>query len=337
MDNTDPNTTKTYGSPHYYDESSDKMWICPLTPIYLNVTDTSGCDENPINISYRIWNQSHTWTDWNTVQTDGEDNSIIVYVKKDEEECTHYIEYYATDAHGNKEQTHNQTFYVDSTVPTSTKTIGQPVYPWLPMDPEYGKWVTTQTLMILTGTDAQGACGHHMWRIHWEIWLTTAGETKLVDQGVGDWNTSVTINFTEECKHTLVWWAEDRAGNKEPKHHQIHFVDTTPPESWKIIGDPSFDTDLDGINETVATQTPLTLTANDGLGESAVYNWRIWYKVNNGTWSDWESGTWNTNVTLYFADYFSSEGVYELEWYAEDNLGNEENHHTQTHEVTLPE
>jgi len=117
----------------------------------------------------------------------------------------------------------------------------------------------------------------------------------------------------------------------EPKHNQIHYVDTTPPESEKIIGEPSQD-------DIITPETPLTLTATD-LGESAVHNWRIWYRVYNGTWSNWESGNWNTNETLYLLDYFSGEGTYQLEWYAEDNLGNAEQTYTQTHEVytTLPE
>jgi len=199
IDDTPPTTTKTYGSPHYYDETSDKTWICPLTPIYLNVTDESDCPDNNITIHYRLWNQSHGWGDWNTTQINESNNGITLHVN---EECKHYIEYYSTDSIGNKEQTHNQTFYVDAISPISTKTIGQPTYPWLPSDPEYGKWVTTQTPITLTGNDTQGTCSLRMWRIHWEIWLITGTNSGLVDQGTGEWNTSETIYFGEECKHT---------------------------------------------------------------------------------------------------------------------------------------
>jgi hypothetical protein len=43
----------------------------------------------------------------------------------------------------------------------------------------------------------------------------------------------------------------------------------------------------------------------------------------------WTHGDWNTNVTLLFP----IEDTYYLEWYAEDNLGNTEEIHTQTHYV----
>jgi len=98
-----PTTTKIIGSPRY---GSNNEWVSSSTEFNLTATDDlSGVDTT----FYRIW-YSGTWTPWNeyagnfTLSGEGK----------------HYIEYYSTDIDGNTEAVHNQTHYVDDTVPVVT-------------------------------------------------------------------------------------------------------------------------------------------------------------------------------------------------------------------------
>jgi hypothetical protein len=147
------------------------------------------------------------------------------------ENCVHKLYFINVDALGNVEDENMVEFHVDGgrdSLPDSWKTIGDPQY-------ENGDWVTSQTLLLLEGSDDSIFCDVGSWRIHWYVdWLNPAtGEWEEVDGGVGEWFTPVEVYFAEECYHKLTWWAEDNLGNMEEYHEQWHWVDNTPPATWK--------------------------------------------------------------------------------------------------------
>jgi len=67
------------------------------------------------------------------------------------------------------------------------------------------------------------------------------------------------FNYNEDSKHTLEWYCIDTLNNKEETHTQIERVDSTPPITSKVVGDPKY-----GENDYwVTSQTPITLTTID--------------------------------------------------------------------------
>ncbi|HEC76438.1 MAG TPA: PKD domain-containing protein, partial [Thermoplasmatales archaeon] len=220
VDDTYPVIVKTVGDPNVQ-VATNEYYVTTSTPITIDAYDLGCCDN--LTVEYRIWYMG-TWSDWTEV--------TVPYDLYFTEECTHYLEIKAYDCLGHI-VTDNETFYVDDTPPVSYKTIGDPKYP--ESGPDEGRWVTTSTPIYLNATD-MGECAVGSWRIHWEIWLNGS----LIDSGVGDWYETVIIYFTEECNHTLIWWAEDDLGNMETPHIQTHYVDDTPPTTVKEYGNPKY-------------------------------------------------------------------------------------------------
>jgi len=220
----------------------------------------------------------------------------------------HEIRWHAVDLLGNKEETRTQQHKVDNTPPRSWKTVGDPKYP------ENGRWVTTKSPITLEAVD-EGECSVGVWRIYWEIY----NESGLINSGVGNWSTPVTIYFTEECNHTLIWWSEDILGNMEDKHSQYHYVDDTPPITNITVLPIYLDTPVQPIPP-IVTEYLITLSAEDGPGECAVGVNNISFRVQNkfGQWSPWVH---NESTTIKFRLPGSFIGI---EYYSTDLLGNTE-------------
>jgi parallel beta-helix repeat protein len=311
LDDIPPTTAKTVGDSKY---GENDKWVNLSTLIWLNATD----DISGVKYThYEIW-----WDNDNdgTVDTKVEDVKVYdndlndmdpvignISVKfKFNEECLHEIRYYSVDRVGNVEEVHNQTHYIDDTPPRSWKTIGEPKYP------ESGRWVTTKTPITLEAVD-KGNCSVGIWRIHWEI----HNDTGIIDSGVGDWNTNVTIYFTEECNHTLMWFSEDRLGNREDKHSQYHYVDDTPPITNITVIPILADYPIQPVPPIVTSYT-VVLSAEDH-GECAVGVANISFRVQNkfGQWSPWQMGESPVQLEL-------PGNVIGIEYYSSDLLGNTE-------------
>ena len=288
-------TTKTLVGPQYNEHVTSST-------VFSFTSDS--CQGSIDAIYYRIWHNG-IWTNCTEYTTDFTLSG----------ECKHYIEYYAVDTMGNTEIINNQTHYVDNSAPISWETIGQPQH--TPNETiNCCTWVTTQTPITLSAQD-RGKCPVGPWRVWYRIW----NNGHWSSWSSGAWSQNVTFYFTEECKHYLEWYAEDALGNMEPVHNQTHYVDDTPPESWKTIGQPKY-------GDFVTTHTMFTLGAEDE-GLCPVESWRIIYRIWNGAWSNWTIGNWNTNVNFKFTE----ECMHYLEWYAEDALTNKEPVQNQTHYV----
>lgn len=111
-DTIPPTTTKIVGEPQY----DDGFYVTSETPFTLIAEDNEG-GSGVKAIYYRIWNNG-SWTDWmeysHPFTLPGE--------------CFHYLEYYAIDNAGNEEEVHNQTHSVDNDPPVTSLDISEPYY-----------------------------------------------------------------------------------------------------------------------------------------------------------------------------------------------------------------
>ncbi|MCI0497333.1 MAG: right-handed parallel beta-helix repeat-containing protein, partial [Thermoplasmata archaeon] len=219
-------------------------------------------------------------------------------------ECLHHLEFNAEDNIGNNETAQNVTLYVDLTEPTTVKTVGSPSY-------SGGMWVTSATTFNLSATDAgcNGGVGldevlYRTWYGSWSSWLTYATEFTLTGEGM----------------HHIEFYAVDLLGNAEVTQNQTHYVDDTAPTTTKTVSTPKYGALDLWVNES----TMFTLNANDGSSGVAAIYYRIYY---NGSWTAWTTYTGAFNL--------SGECVHYLEWFAMDNVWNNESVHNQTHRVDI--
>jgi hypothetical protein len=131
VDDTPPTTIKEYGTPQCYlpedlklMDDGTEICITSHTPIYLNATDGGLCPVGSYIIYYRVWYDSQ-WSEW----LQGEQTTDVVITMDGlgapfNQDCWHFINYYAVDDLMNTEEIHNQTFFVDNTPPVIVKTIG---------------------------------------------------------------------------------------------------------------------------------------------------------------------------------------------------------------------
>ncbi len=108
----------------------------------------------------------------------------------------------------------------DTTPPDSTKELL--VY-GTPLDYS-GEWVSSNTTFTLVATDNESGVDATYYRIWyngtWTSWITYTLPFTLSGTGM----------------HYLEYYSVDNVGNKETVHNQTHYVDSTPPETEKIIG-----------------------------------------------------------------------------------------------------
>ncbi len=220
VDDTPPTTVKEYGTPQC---GCGTLYITSQTPIYLNATDGGLCKVGGMTIYYRVW-YNGTWTSWmNSAQNVTRTMEQLGLPWDDD--CVHYIEYYAVDCLGNTEELHNQTFYVDNTGPKVDKEFSQPNY-----GPD-GLFVTTDTIIYLNATDLIGECASGVKEIHYNI--TKPDQTYEYVIFTGD---KTSFSFEENCTHGLEFWAVDCLGNEGEHTEQTHYVDEeVPVDEWEYL------------------------------------------------------------------------------------------------------
>lgn len=98
LDNIAPVTTKTWGTPNYWNGSA--LWVTSNTVFNLSCADSEvGCDNTYYNINDNEWNEGDSF-----------------YIKG--EECgANFVEYYSTDLLGNIEVVKNETDWLDNNAP----------------------------------------------------------------------------------------------------------------------------------------------------------------------------------------------------------------------------
>jgi uncharacterized repeat protein (TIGR01451 family) len=291
VDETPPMIYKFVGQPSHMIPDTDDYCVTTNTWITVEIQDESCC-QCDATIDYRIWYDG-VWTQW------------MPYVEgiSFDEECMHYLEIRASDCLGNY-VIDNETFYVDDTPPQITKTVGQPNCP-IPDTDDY--CVTTDTEITVTATD-EGCCPGCDAILEYRIWYNNEWSDWMLYDGP--------ISFEGECEHILEIRATDCLGN-QIVDSETFYVDETPPELVKTVGDPHFYMGVDEYGHDVWMIYPGTnicFTVDEygccQSGEATIL-YRYWYL---GQWTEWT--TYTDCITL-------TEGcVHYLEAKAFDCLGN---------------
>ena len=128
VDNVPPDVTKEIGQKHILIGDTNDYMISGLTPIWINITDngTGPCIVGSVHLHYRYW-YNGSWSDWiNKSLASGTLVEEIHLLGT----CKHYLEFWVEDNLGNRWPPvcgyDNETFYVDDTPPTISKTIHPP-------------------------------------------------------------------------------------------------------------------------------------------------------------------------------------------------------------------
>ncbi|HDN50444.1 MAG TPA: PKD domain-containing protein [Thermoplasmatales archaeon] len=95
-------------------------------------------------------------------------------------------------------------------------------------------------------------------------------------------------------------------------------ADIMPPAVTFEFGMPYYN---NGTADWISSATPIYINATDE------HDYNIYYRIWNGSWSAWQKGLLNTDMLLYM----QNEGMYYIEYYANDSFGNP----TEIYNVTV--
>jgi len=214
VDDTPPKTAILVGEPHVGDPGTGKpFFVTTHTPFNLSSEDGGECLVGVKDIYYRVWNIYTGWSNWTIYHTDIASPDIVPGFTL-HEDCLHYIEYYAEDYLGNKEDVHNISCYVDDTPPI---TIGYGYYPIHLIARDLG-W-----------GECQAVGGYH---IHYRHKLGDDGEWS--EWFVGGLNEDITLWLPKPGVSPMGqpiyvdYYAVDILGNKEETHHDVFTREGNP-------------------------------------------------------------------------------------------------------------
>ncbi|MFH0971429.1 MAG: hypothetical protein V1835_02570, partial [Candidatus Micrarchaeota archaeon] len=315
-----PVTTKTVGEPKHacLPEEECDWYITQQTPITLTAVDPQ---PHPVN---------HVKTYYGYCVA----NMFVGEVAPDdfvEENCTeemeytgsftfpedsmHTLYYYSVDELGNKEGTQSEVDIVETQPPEMRKEMGKPAIPCADLErDDCHYYITQNTEISLSCSDVYPHPVDHIqmyyrWRLdggEWTDWYMPEG-------------TETTIQFEEDSVHEMEYYCEDVLGNKGQTYVETDRVDATPPETEKIIMGNKTECDQgEECDYYVCRDTTIGFSALDGGlichvdGTTTYYR----YQINGGGWSDLIAYDPSMNFS------FSLEGMYEIEYYSEDQLMN---------------
>jgi len=342
VDDTAPETNKTYGEPHFSNGTSE--WITNSTPITLTAMDGGKiCAIGTDKIYYRVKlvSDDSCWdpSTYCSPEYNPDDPNWTEYTAPftiDEESC-HRIEYYSVDKLGNRELVKAQCVFVDTTPPNGTKTIGEPKISCDQINNSDCWWVRDHVTEInLTCEDQEPHPVNNeevCFRISFDgeiPWLTDQYCQDVNGSMEGDWccvKSPVTIIFKEDSLHDLEYYCRDALGNKNEPDLEYFKVDSQPPVITKtIIGPQVGDCPpeengkcwiKDWTCESNGTTIHIDAYDNETYGcavDQITCDW--WYYV-DGNYTPGE-----TNVTPPFDIKFYDETEHELHVKCCDELGN---------------
>ena len=192
---------------------------------------------------------------------------------------------------------------VDSIPPTTTKTIGDPIYG------SFNEWLTSNSEINLTAIDDNSGVDATYYRIWhnngWTDWIEYSGNFSLSGEGL----------------HYLEYYSVDNAGNVEETHNQTHYVDDTPPSI--TIETPS---PWNALQDGVILQSIVTDTGGCGVAwvkYSIRHSGGAQGTIINSTFESISASLTNDNKwVLPFDTIQLPDGYYVLYVNASDNLGN---------------
>lgn len=177
LDNTPPTTTKVVNGPKY------EEYLTTQTQITLTADDGDGIGVE--KVCYKI-------NDGNEICSDSGVNTVSFTFA---EESEHLLTFWSVDKLGNVETPTNQTHYVDSSPPKTTKTYGEPYY-----KKDYFEWINSSTPIYLDAIDCGYAkdCEEHPVGVH-ETWFTILVSCVSDEEGCEiEWYGEITGEWYED-------------------------------------------------------------------------------------------------------------------------------------------
>jgi len=245
------------------------------------------------------------------------------------EESTHELTIRCYDLLGN-EVVDIETFHVDKTPPTTTKTYGTPYY-----TDGTSKWITAQTPITLTVEDS----GPHKSGIAGTYYrVTQVCDSYCVSesacggaQGDGSFTSySAPFNVGQDSCHLIEYYSIDNVNKSEEIKRQCVYVDTQEPKSGKMVGEPSVlvNPECNPKNEIcdyyVTQETEISLYCKDQsphpVGGETIYYKVDWRLTEEDAWTE---GSW-IEASTEFTFKYENDSIHRLSWYCEDALGNKE-------------
>ncbi|HEC76859.1 MAG TPA: PKD domain-containing protein [Thermoplasmatales archaeon] len=307
VDSSPPVTSLSYGSPYYTDGIEE--WITTSTPITLTAVDEPECAVGVMATYYRIITDEYT-TIWH-------EYTGPFYMP---EECEHTIEYYSIDWLGNVEEVKSTVVYVDNSAPEIDIMVGNPH-----VNASDGYYVTSDTPIDINTSDLGCNGGVGVDVIYYHIWYMGTWTPWTLYDGIP-------ITLDGECVHYLEINATDYLGNSYIANYTF-YVDNSPPVSW-LSGEMIFDDFIDPWSE-------FSIFVDD-QGECEVGDYTIHFRITGpeGSMFYWFldhyncNGTWHTGMhsipvsfQLRNEEGYAPRGIYTVEFWAEDDLGNAESPH----------
>ncbi|MEM2181062.1 MAG: hypothetical protein QXP32_09650, partial [Nitrososphaeria archaeon] len=246
-----------------------------------------------------------------------------------DKDSEHKVHIKCWDALGNEIED-IETFLVDSTPPTTTKTYGQPFY-----TDGYADWITSKTPINLTATDAKVGVNKTYYRFSLVndsyCWDYSNCQSATGSGNFLEYSTPFTIP-NDSC-HLIEYYSVDKLGNEETVKKQCVFVDNTKPKTWVEVGEPKIPCDPEDPTKCdywISNATPINISCED-QGNHPVDNSHLYYryKVDDGEWTQWiDPNGYEAHKKIIFEE----DSVHYLQYYCVDALGNSDGTAEQPYE-----
>jgi uncharacterized repeat protein (TIGR01451 family) len=354
--NTPPTLDPTIGAPqepcYYQIDGNCYPAISPITPLTIQTACTHSCQEY-VDLEYLSieiyhgdyyggWELTDTYTIIDNDQQDTDPgNDTIEMILHLQENCWYQIHYWAEDKLGNRNPVQGHVLtkdvYVDAQGPAQDYWITGPQYT------DTFKWITNQTVMHVSSQDL--GCtdqGIGVNKTEWWLlqkqgndWAETHRET-IFDNQEEDTDTTpgemtIEIKVDDDGEHYIYYQSTDALGNKGAVQKHYVRIDSQPPLSSLVIGQPSCDYyDDEEQIFCVTTDTKITIQSQDMPISCAVGLSYIEYEIYSYNQLIAKDKIYDTD---HFDFFFAEECSHTLRYRSVDRLGNIEPWNSQLFKV----
>ena len=161
------------------------------------------------------------------------------------DESCHLIRFQSIDLLGNAEDVQYQCVFVDKTPPVTEKSYGEPRFPFEMCEESYPHWISSQTDITMEAIDPEphpSGVDYTKYRVTLlddDKYCEDFGECMRNAIGTGDFmDYTGAFQIGEESCHLIEYYSVDMVEKPETVKKQCVFVDNTPPEPNKTVGEP---------------------------------------------------------------------------------------------------
>jgi hypothetical protein len=300
LDNTGPPTAITVGNPKEPHPLLD-WYVKSATPFILDAYEAQGSQVNISTIQYQIVYEGTIFSGWRTA------TSFDIATDFAQGDGNYSIQFRAKDNLGNQGPTGTLLIYVDDTPPITNLIIGEPKFREDLVNDILN--ISSSTQLSHTAVDIPGiGVNFTQYRIY------NASFNTGLTLYLGAY--SLPSTWTDGI-YTVEYFSTDLMGNSEVPNWETIYLDNTPPITNISIDEPKYRVDMVQDIWNITSQTTLNLTFDDGSGCGVNMTY---YRVFN---SIYDSGLMNYTGNFTLSSMLS-DGVYMVEYYSVDFLGNAE-------------